>query len=149
MRQQTAEIRKSLIPADAHPLEELLARRVATCWLAAHIAERKALLCGGVSFREREWLDRRADRAHRRLLQSIRALATFRKVDPAPLLLNVVGQQNVANVAIANPPAVPGPATRPQLEDDPATEPAPAEVSTPPASRQPGATRRGRTRRKT
>jgi hypothetical protein len=116
MEEQMERLCESLTPPDADPLERLLARRVALCWLAVCAAEYSASKCdrAGTTPAMMDALARRTDRAHGRLLSSVRALATFRKVDPPNILLNVAGQQAVS---LANPAAA---AALPRADPHPA-----------------------------
>jgi hypothetical protein len=81
--------------AGASALEQLLIERIATCWLSAELADIDA------ATREEhhapgqyaDYYARRQDRAHRRFLQAVEALARMRRLlSPLPL----VGQVNIA-----------------------------------------------------
>jgi hypothetical protein len=102
-------VERELTPPDAGPLERLLARAVALTWLAWCVAEKSAAARGKTaSPRELEALGRFADRAHRRLMASSRALASYRKAESPGLVVNVSTQ---AGVAIGSGPAAPAPTT--------------------------------------
>ena len=79
MKAKAEDLRRSITPADVCPLERLLAERVVVCWLAAYAADLAASRrdSAGASPREMEALARRSDRAHRRFLTGVRALATL------------------------------------------------------------------------
>jgi len=81
-----AKMRQELGEESASPLEKLLIKRLALCWLACHAAEinRGELLRGGPS----ELLkaaDKRVDRAHARLLSATKSLAIVRKLLGPPI----------------------------------------------------------------
>jgi len=76
------------------PLEKLLVERIVACWLALQHAE---LLwtqrsSGRVSVQELDFYERHLDRAQKRYLSAIRALAQIRKMGPA-VQINVAEQQ--------------------------------------------------------
>jgi hypothetical protein len=67
-------------PAPA-PLERLLAERIALCWLGVHHAEALyAQNVGQLTLAQGTYFQDRLDRAHRRYLSAIRALAQLRRV---------------------------------------------------------------------
>jgi hypothetical protein len=94
------------------PLERLLVERVAACWFQLHYAE--ALItqqAENFSLVQAEYHDRRRDRAHKRYLAAIKALALVRKLVVPVLQVNIARKQvNVAG-ALPNtaPPADPRP----------------------------------------
>ncbi len=80
------------------PLERLLVDRIAACWLQVHYADALyAQRMGEVSVGWGDYLQRRQDRAHRRYLASIRALAQVRRLLSPPVQINV--GQNQVNLA--------------------------------------------------
>lgn len=93
------------------PLERLLCERVALCWLQTQLADiqRAALDKGSVTLAKAEYFDRKAERAQRRYLDAVLALARVRR-----LLAPVVAQVNIAqpgsqqlNVAAPAQPVAP------------------------------------------
>lgn len=77
------------------PVERLLIDRIVTCWLAAYLADGSAALGGKYAHRDNEYYLRRQDRAHRRLLQSVEALARLQRLmRPGPLV--TLAQLNIA-----------------------------------------------------
>jgi hypothetical protein len=85
------------------PLERLLVERVATCWLQLHLADiRLAQQETSLTLPQAEYHQRTRDRAHKRYLSSIKALATVRKLALPVLQVNIARKQ--VNVAGANPP---------------------------------------------
>lgn len=82
-----------LSEASDSPLERLLIQRVATCWLAAELADMSAGAAEARGPRD-DFYGRRQDRAHRRFLQSVDALNRMRRLlSPLPL---AAGQVNIA-----------------------------------------------------
>lgn len=76
-------------------LEQLLIERIVTCWLAAELADIDAATREEhhAPGQHADYYARRQDRAHRRFLQSVDALARMRRLlSPLPL----VGQMNIA-----------------------------------------------------
>jgi len=94
------------------PLERLLVDRIVTCWLAAYLADGSAAVGGKYASSSAEYYIRRQDRAHRRFLQSIEALARVQRLlRPGPLL--AMAQLNIAQagsqqLTIATPYDAPG-----------------------------------------
>ncbi len=85
MRRAT-ELEAELAGPDASPLEKLLAGHVTVAWLAAAEAEATAAANGKAAPLPRaDFLDRRRDRAHKRLESALKTLAIVRKLlRPAP-----------------------------------------------------------------
>jgi hypothetical protein len=81
------------------PLERMLAHRVAVCQLSVHHAEYRLASQSGkeVTLNYMEYLERRVDSAHRRLLQAAKMLATVRKLGVASPAVQVQVNQ-VVNV---------------------------------------------------
>jgi hypothetical protein len=83
------------------PLERLLVDRVVACWLQLHhadivLAQRE----GKLTLAQGEYHQRTRDRAHKRYLSSIKALALVRKLAVPVLQLNIAKKQvNVASAA--------------------------------------------------
>jgi hypothetical protein len=109
--------------ASASPLEHLLIERAVTCWLAAELADIDAarqdaemgtpMLRANLPSRATvaEYFAKRQERAHRRFLQSLDALARMRRLmSPLPLAAGQVniaapGTQQVNQLNIATPTA--------------------------------------------
>ena len=91
-----ADLIKNLTPPDACALEKLLVERVAVTHLSLLVSEfRSANMLDDLATTEMR--SRQVDRAQNRFFQAVRALASFRKVDPPALMLNVqaIGQQAI------------------------------------------------------
>ncbi|MGZ6321723.1 MAG: hypothetical protein ACXWQR_20775 [Ktedonobacterales bacterium] len=83
------------LKADGKPsaLERMLIERVATCWLAAYLAELETerVMQSGATLTKAAYYEQRRDRAHARHLSAMLALAKVRR-----LLAPVVAQVNIA-----------------------------------------------------
>lgn len=76
-------------------IERLLIDRIVTCWLAAYLADGTEAVASKYAGRDSEYHLRRQDRAHKRLLQSIEALARVQRLmRPGPLV--AMAQLNIA-----------------------------------------------------
>jgi hypothetical protein len=79
------------------PVELLLADTAATCWFAFRLHEAHCAGCKAngqeMSLAQSEHSQRRIDRAHRRLLSTLKTLATVRRLALPSLQINVAGQQ--------------------------------------------------------
>jgi hypothetical protein len=108
-RRQLAALRRELAgegsAAEPTPLERLLIERIASCWLSVHYHETiYAKKAGTLAPQLHRLYQDRIDRAHRRYLSSLKALAQIRRLQlpPAPVQVNIAaagGQQvNVAEI---------------------------------------------------
>jgi hypothetical protein len=79
------------------PVERVLSETAATAWFAyrLHEATYAAGITaeGGMSLAQSEHAQRRMDRAHRRLLSTLKTLATVRRLAVPALQINVARQQ--------------------------------------------------------
>jgi len=99
LRRRAASIRADLAGAEASPLELLLTERIAVTWLAVLEAELSALPVSGRSLKLAEYYERRLDRAQRRHLAAIKALAVVRRLGLPIVQLNVAREQvNIGQV---------------------------------------------------
>ncbi len=73
-----AELKAELAPRS--PLERLLVERIAACWIACNHADVVFGQSPGIKPPREGQLRRRQDRAHRRFLESIKLLATVRRL---------------------------------------------------------------------
>jgi hypothetical protein len=88
-------LRRELGGPDQPPIERLLVERVVMCWLDSHWLElwvAQAAL-GEVTFRQAEHRDRLRDRAQRRYLSALKALAAVRKLGVVGIQVNIDKQQ--------------------------------------------------------
>jgi hypothetical protein len=78
------------------PVERVLAETAATCWFAFRMHEAHNANCGaqgGMTISQSDHSQRRLDRAHRRLLSTLRTLATVRRLARPSMQINVAQQQ--------------------------------------------------------
>jgi hypothetical protein len=99
---KTTKMREELAGPTPSPLEQLLVERIVSCWLQVNEAEsRFQTREGGGSLVKGEYWQRRYDRAHRRFLQSLKALAQVRKLLGPNIQVNIAEKQ--VNVLEAGP----------------------------------------------
>jgi hypothetical protein len=91
MMMKMNQITRVVAGPDPTPIETILAERIAVCWFVAWRCELRAASTQG-TMPQIEHEHRLLDRAHRRLLQAIQALAMVRRL-ALPVL---VGQVNIA-----------------------------------------------------
>ncbi len=87
-------MRSELAGPNATPLEKLLVDRVVACWL--HVAYADAMYAQNMqnlTLDQGDYYQRRQDRAHRRYLSAIRALAQVRRLLTPPIQVNIAEQQ--------------------------------------------------------
>jgi hypothetical protein len=97
LEEQLRELRNGLREAGDSPLERVLIDRLVSCWLQANYADWQhgALIKkGSYSFAEGRYDQDRQDRAHRRLLQAAKTLATVRRLLAPAVQINV-GQNQI------------------------------------------------------
>lgn len=92
LKKKLPMLREQLAGPNPSPVEQLLIDRVVTCWLHLHHAEILYFQNNNSTFNQARFQQDRIDRAHKRFISAVKALATVRK-----LALNVlIGQVNVA-----------------------------------------------------
>jgi hypothetical protein len=99
LRRRIAQVRADLAGPDASPLERLLCENLALAWADAHLAAERAYRAAALTLTEADQVERRRDRAQRRLIAAIKALDLLRRVMPA---VQVHVEQNVS---VEVPPA--------------------------------------------
>ena len=83
------------------PLETLLAERIALCWLHVNLCETTLAQRGGdMTLAVAEYHQKRLDRAHKRYLGAIKALAQVRRLQLPAIQMNIGGKQ--VNVGTLN-----------------------------------------------
>src|SRR5262245_64262628 len=98
-------LREQLAGSSPTPIERLLVERVVACWLQVQDADvRYAQGQRDYTFAQGEYHQRRMDRAHRRYLSAIKAVALIRKLTVPVLQVNIARTQ--VNVAGACPAAI-------------------------------------------
>jgi hypothetical protein len=100
IKRKLGSLQRELAGEAPSPLERLLAERVAACWLMLSHAEAryaKALEAPSVSFELSEYHQRRCERAQRRYIAAIKALAQVRRLLGPVVQVNIAERQvNVA-----------------------------------------------------
>jgi hypothetical protein len=99
MNEVIDRLRKDLGGEDPSPLERLLIERIISCYLHVNFAENACAETVGTGERLEiaEYKQKRLDRAHKRYLAAVKALAQIRKMGPA-IQINIARKQlNVAN----------------------------------------------------
>ena len=97
------KIKEEAAGANPSPLEVLLAERVAVCWIQLQHAE--AVLSNNGSIAQADFWQRRLDRAHRRFLSAVKALAVIRRLQLPAVQVNI-GDKQVNVVAQGRKPPV-------------------------------------------
>ena len=85
------QLRDQLAQEGDSPLERLLIERIVVCWLAVYTADLKANLTNERSFAHGKYYLEHQDKAHRRFISAVKALAQVRRLLGGPVL-----QVNVA-----------------------------------------------------
>ena len=84
------------------PIEKALAETAATAWFAFRLHEAHYAACvtaeGGMTLAQSEHAQRRIDRAHRRYLSTLKALAAVRRLAVPTLQINVAHRQQIAQL---------------------------------------------------
>jgi hypothetical protein len=112
-RRKAEQLRAELAGPGSSPLETLLAERVVACWLQVHYADASYAQLKGTTPAQHTAALRRQNSAQQRYLQSMRALATIRKLlRPAPSPFELLSRP-VAEAG-ARTPAKPAPEAPPQ-----------------------------------
>lgn len=94
IRESMRDLAKRVAGDNPSPLERLLAERIAMCWLDVQDHElRYSLLNAESTFRQFEWRSQMLDRAHRRYLSAIKALAAVRRLALPAVQVNIAEQQ--------------------------------------------------------
>ena len=87
------EMREEIAGENPSPLERLLSERIAVCWLELQYFQAiYAQNMGELTITQSDYHQRRIDKAHRRYLSSIKALAQVRKMGPA-VQINIAEKQ--------------------------------------------------------
>lgn len=100
LRHSLSGMRTRLLAGSSDPVDELLVSRVLATWLAANHADQMAAhqhRSSSVSFRQLEYFDGMAERAHRAHLRAIESLAKVQRLRRPTLQVNV-GAVNVGAI---------------------------------------------------
>ena len=99
-------LRKQVLGSDPSPVEDLLARRIAACWLHLHYLESiyaQNLENNGLTGRWSESMQRSIDRAHSRYLSAIKSLVQVRRLLGPVVQVNIAEKQmNIVQRTTAN-----------------------------------------------
>jgi len=101
MDEVVRRLREDLSGGDPSPLERLLVERIISCYLHVNYAESEysGTVGRGARLEVAEYMQKRLDRANKRYLQALKALAQVRKMGPA-VQINIADRQlNVARPA--------------------------------------------------
>jgi hypothetical protein len=98
-------LRAELAGPEPTPVERLLAERVVSCWLHLHHLEQIYSQKDSMSLELGDYYQRSIDRAHKRCLAAVKALAVVRRLAVPVLQLNFARRQ--VNVAGRCPPPTP------------------------------------------
>jgi exonuclease III len=104
MNQRVERLRNDLEGENPSPLESLLVERIISCYLHVNFAENEYTdsIGGGTRIEVAEYMQKRLDRAHRRYLAAVKALAQVRKMGPA-IQINIARKQlNVAGAPVGH-----------------------------------------------
>ncbi len=94
-------MRRDLAGDNPTALETLLAQRIALCWFHVHLCETVVVQNSGkASIKQLEFQEKRFDRAHKRYLGAIKALAQVRRLQLPTIQMNI-GEKQV-NVGTLN-----------------------------------------------
>ena len=99
IKRKLAALRQELEGPNPSPTERLLVDRIVACWLQVQEADLRYAQSDHCSLAQANFHLRRQDRAHRRFLSAMKALATVRKLSLPVLQLNI--GENQVNVADA------------------------------------------------
>jgi hypothetical protein len=97
LKAELDELTAELAGPTPTPIERVLAETAAISWFALRLHEAQFAGCatseGGLTIRQSEHQQRRIDHAHRRLISTIRTLATVRRLAVPALQINLAHQQ--------------------------------------------------------
>lgn len=97
LRRELIERAKEFAGPNPSPMEKVLAETAAINWFVLRMHEAayasSSTSPDGLSLRQADFAVRRIDRAHRRLLSSLKTLATVRRLALPALQINVASQQ--------------------------------------------------------
>jgi hypothetical protein len=102
LRDELCIVAAELAGPSPDPAERVLAEIAATAWFAYRLHEATYAAGvtseGGMSLAQSEHAQRRMDRAHRRLLSTLKALAHVRRLALPSVQINLAGRQQIAQL---------------------------------------------------
>lgn len=111
VERKMARMRADLAGPDASPLEQLLAARIALCWLSLHDAELRFAQASDLTISQAKYWQLQISACHKRYLSAIKTLAVVRKLAVPAVQVNIARRQ--VNVLAAPASGEPVRATRP------------------------------------
>jgi hypothetical protein len=96
LRDELCDFRDKLVGPSPSPVETVLADTAATCWFAFRMHEAQyaaTVVSDGMTLAQSEHAQRRMDRAHRRMLSTLKTLASVRRLAVPAVQINVAEQQ--------------------------------------------------------
>jgi hypothetical protein len=97
LREEMKAYAADLVGPNPTPLERTLADVASTSWFALRCYENADASSGSRSIHQADFAQRKIDRAHRRLMMTLKTLATVRKLAMPAILVNLARQQvNIA-----------------------------------------------------
>jgi hypothetical protein len=102
LQDELCEVAAELAGPSPSPVERVLAETAATSWFAYRLYEAAYAAAmrgeGGMSLAQSEHSQRRMDRAHRRLMSTLKTLATVRRLALPALQINVANRQQISQL---------------------------------------------------
>ena len=101
LKEELCEVAAELAGPSPSPVERVLAKTAATAWFAYRYCEASNAASGaegGMSLAQAEFAQRRMDRALRRLLSTLKALAAVRRLAVPTVQINVAHRQQIAQL---------------------------------------------------
>jgi hypothetical protein len=102
LKEELCDLAVELAGPSPSPIERMLSETAATSWFACRYYEATFAAAvagdGGMSLAQSEHAQRRMDRAHRRLLSTLKALAAVRRLAVPAQQINVAHRQQIAQL---------------------------------------------------
>jgi hypothetical protein len=102
LRKELHEFADELAGPSPSPVEQVLAETAATSWFAFRMHEARLASAAtsedGLTLAQSEHSQRRVDRAHRRLMSTLKTLATVRRLTLPALQINLAHRQQIAQL---------------------------------------------------
>jgi hypothetical protein len=102
LKEELCELAAELAGPSPSPLERVLAETAATAWFAFRLHEAQYASGikseDGMTIAQSEHAQKRMDRAHRRLISTLKALASVRRLALPALQINLAHRQQIAQL---------------------------------------------------